>query len=76
MSNVHASYENQYLSLKSSTFWDTNLSSSCLLQAGFLLILLYNPEDDTDMFLQNIGWLSLGYKALYPRIWNSSTPLQ
>jgi hypothetical protein len=75
MSNVCASYKNQYLSLKSSTFWDTNLSSSCLIQAGFLLVFLYNPEDDSNMFLQNISWLSLDTQALYPTTQNSSKPL-
>jgi hypothetical protein len=50
-------------------------ASSCLLQAGFLLVLFYNPEDDGNMFLQNISWHSLNYAALYPRIQNSSKPL-
>jgi hypothetical protein len=27
----------------------------CLLRAGFLLGLLFNPEDGSDMFLQNIS---------------------
>jgi hypothetical protein len=26
------------------------------------------PEDGGDMFLQNISWLSMDYRALYPRI--------
>jgi hypothetical protein len=38
-----------------------------LLHAGFLLGLLYSPEDEGNMFLQNIGWLSMDYMALYPR---------
>jgi hypothetical protein len=25
--------------------------------AGFLLILLFDPEDVDDIFLRNIGWL-------------------
>jgi hypothetical protein len=37
-----------------------------------LLGLLFSPEDGWDMFLQNIGWLSLYYIALYPRRHNSS----
>jgi hypothetical protein len=35
--------------------------------AGFLLILLFNPEDGGDMFLRNVGSLSTGYKTLKPR---------
>jgi hypothetical protein len=30
-------------------------SASYLLIAGFLLGLLFNPEDGDDMFLQNVG---------------------
>jgi hypothetical protein len=42
-------------------------SASHLLHADFLLHLLFNPEDGGDMFLQNVGWLSIGYILLYPR---------
>jgi hypothetical protein len=35
--------------------------------AGFLLGLFFNPEDGRDMFLRNVGRLSTGYTALYPR---------
>jgi hypothetical protein len=30
-------------------------SARCLLHAGFLLGLLFNPEDEIDMFLRNVG---------------------
>jgi hypothetical protein len=43
-----------------------------LLHAGFLLDLLFSPEDGADMFVQNTGWLSPGYIILYPRRYNSS----
>jgi hypothetical protein len=29
--------------------------SNCLLHAGFLLCLFFDPEDGDDMFLQNIA---------------------
>jgi hypothetical protein len=39
----------------------------CPLHAGFLLSLLFSPEDGSDVILQNIGSLSVEYTALYPR---------
>jgi hypothetical protein len=27
----------------------------------------FDPEDGGDLFLSNVGWLSTGYTALYPR---------
>jgi hypothetical protein len=51
-------------------------SACCLLHAGFLLGLLYSPEDRGDVFLPNIGWLSTDYSALYPRRHNSSVQLR
>jgi hypothetical protein len=45
-------------------------SSACyLLHIGFLLRVFFDPEDEGEMFLR---WLSTGYTALYPRIWDSS----
>jgi hypothetical protein len=41
----------------------------CLLRAGFLLGLYFDPEDGRDMFLRFIGRLSLDKAALYPRSW-------
>jgi hypothetical protein len=37
------------------------------LHAGILLGLFFNPEDGSDMFLRNVGWLSTDYTSLYPR---------
>jgi hypothetical protein len=34
--------------------------------AGFLLILSFDREDRGDMFLQNVGRLSMDYTVLYP----------
>jgi hypothetical protein len=30
--------------------------------------LFFDPEDGGDMFLRNVGWISMKYTALYPRI--------
>jgi hypothetical protein len=38
-----------------------------LLHAGFLLGLLFNPEDVGYMFFRKAGLISTGYTALYPR---------
>jgi hypothetical protein len=43
-----------------------------LLYAGFLLGTFFDPENGSDMILQNVGRLSTDYMALYPRIYNSS----
>jgi hypothetical protein len=43
-----------------------------MLHVGFLLGLLFDPENGGVMFLQNVGLLSLDYTALYPRRHNSS----
>jgi hypothetical protein len=32
-----------------------------------LLGLFFDPEDGSDMFLRNVGWLSTDYKTLHPR---------
>jgi hypothetical protein len=42
------------------------LLSTCF-RASFLLGLFFKPEDGGDMFLQNVGWHSMDYTALYPR---------
>jgi hypothetical protein len=64
--------------VKSSNFWDImpcsplkinwHLGETCrLLPASccLLLGLLFNPEDGSDTFLKNVGWLSTDYVALY-----------
>jgi hypothetical protein len=43
------------------------VASGYLFQVGFLISLLFDPEDEGDMFLRNVGCLSTGYTALYPR---------
>jgi hypothetical protein len=63
------------MAMKSSVFWNiTTFSpmkvktfSCCLLEVGFLLGLLLNPEDEGGMFLRNVGSLSTDYTLLYPR---------
>jgi hypothetical protein len=42
-------------------------SASYPFHGGFLLGLFLNPEDGSDMFLRNAGWLLSEYMALYPR---------
>jgi hypothetical protein len=39
-----------------------------LPHVGFMLGLIFNPEDGNDMFLRNVGCPSMDYTALYPRI--------
>jgi hypothetical protein len=36
----------------------------CMLYAGFLFGLIYNPEDGGDMFLSDVGWFSADYTKL------------
>jgi hypothetical protein len=43
--------------------------------AGFLISLLFDSEKGGDIFLRNVGWISLNYKALYPRRRNCSEQL-
>jgi hypothetical protein len=51
--------------MKSTIFWDMTL---CILLLGFL----FDLEDGDDMFLQNVGWLSMAYIVLYPKWYYSS----
>jgi hypothetical protein len=42
-------------------------TSAChLLHTGFMLCLFFDPEDEGDMFLWKLRWLSTEYIALYP----------
>jgi hypothetical protein len=43
----------------------------CLLHAGFLVVLLSNPENAGNMFLPNVRWLPTDYRAWF--LWNSYT---
>jgi hypothetical protein len=47
-------------------------ANRALFHAGFLLDLLFNPENDSNMFLRNAGCLSPDYMALYTGRENSS----
>jgi hypothetical protein len=47
-------------------------SAYCLLHAGFLLELLFGPEDEDYIIFRNVGRLSSDYMTLYARKWNSS----
>jgi hypothetical protein len=44
-----------------------NYIYASLIHSGFFFGLFMNPEDVSDMFHQNISWLSLTYTTLYPR---------
>jgi hypothetical protein len=35
--------------------------------ASFLLGIFFDPEDEGDMFLRNVGMLSVEYSSLYSR---------
>jgi hypothetical protein len=50
-------------------------NASYLFQACFLLGLFFGPEDWSDMFHRNVGWLSTDYMKSYPRRENISKPL-
>jgi hypothetical protein len=49
----------------------TPAKACCRLHTGFLLDLLFNPEDGSHIFLWNVHWLSTDHIALYPRRQNS-----
>jgi hypothetical protein len=38
------------------------------ISVGFLLDLLFSPDDRGGMFLRNVSWLAIDYMALYPRV--------
>jgi hypothetical protein len=42
------------------------LLATCF-HAGFLLGLFFDHNNEGDIFLRNVGWLSTDYTALYPR---------
>jgi hypothetical protein len=48
-------------------------SACCLLCAGFLLVLLSDPDDGGDMFLQKMADFHQITKILYPRTVNPSS---
>jgi hypothetical protein len=43
------------------------ITQSMKRQASFLVGLLFNPEHEGDMFLQNVSGISTDYMALYSR---------
>jgi hypothetical protein len=50
----------------------TTAKACCWLHTGFLLSLLVNPDDGSDIFLWSAGSLSTDHIALYPRKRTSS----
>lgn len=56
--------------LKSFIFWHIT-QCPVLLPVAFLFWSLFNPEDEGEMILPHIGWLSPEYKDLYPTRQNS-----
>jgi hypothetical protein len=42
-------------------------SAFCVVHAGFLSGLFFDPEDWGDMFLQNISWYSWDYMESYAK---------
>lgn len=64
-----------YSTVSRSVFCDITPSSPLKvnqLQSGFLLGLLWNPEDGDNLFIWNFGWLSADYTVLYPWRYTSS----
>jgi hypothetical protein len=41
--------------------------STDLLTACFLVVMLFEPDDDSNTFLRNVGQLLPDHAALYPR---------
>jgi hypothetical protein len=54
---------------------DQEEAELCLLLAGFLLGLLFNPENGGNMFLQDTSGLLLDHMAVHPRRQYSSYSL-
>jgi hypothetical protein len=52
--------------------WRFGGTFATCFRTGFLLGPFFDPVDDGDMFLRNIGWLSLDCTALYLRRQNIS----
>jgi hypothetical protein len=52
--------------MKSATISST-LLATCF-HADILLGLFCDIEDEGEVFLRNVGWLTMEYTALYPRI--------
>jgi hypothetical protein len=47
-------------------------ASRTALRAGLLLGLFFDPEDEGNIFLRNVGLLSTDYTISYSRRWNST----
>lgn len=64
-------WENSNLSYFNWSWSDTlkhsQLKCDCSLHAGYLLGFLFDPEDGSNLFFWEAGWLSLDYTALYHR---------
>jgi hypothetical protein len=45
------------------------------MKSGFFLSLFFNPKVGGDMFLRNVGGLSMDYTALYPAAVRTSNPM-
>jgi hypothetical protein len=43
---------------------EKHVTACCQLHGGFLRGLLFDPEDGSDMFLQNVSWLWLDYTCV------------
>jgi hypothetical protein len=54
-------------------FWLADCSATCF-HDGFLLGSFFDSEDGDNMFLQNVGWHSMDYIALYPTPVRTSNP--
>jgi hypothetical protein len=70
--NILQQYTAPFLGVEEEATPSQPHSACCLLHAGFLLDLLFNPEDESEIFLWNTCWLSPDYTALYPKRQKSS----
>jgi hypothetical protein len=69
--NAVYSVENPPTFLRNISQVASRVQYATCFHAGFLLGLLFDPEDGRDMFLRNVGGLPMAYTTLYPRRYKS-----
>jgi hypothetical protein len=52
-------------------FLEAYCTAYYMLHSGFFVSVFFDPEDGSDIFLRNVGWLSTDYTTSYARRYNS-----